>query len=197
MDNKVLHISLGNDCCIAYQLKKYNKLEKYYPFDWIKTKNFNVILDLIENKFENFINPEYLVKYKDSDKFFSFSDDDNNNNYCNTEKEIYKNTLYNICFYHDIINEEFYNKYNRRINRFYQDIIDMQYNNLIVFYRFVGSKNLNENSKKRFDKIIKNINPNVKYKLIEIIALQNDNIEFIDWKRDNYDWKNIFNNSDN
>ena len=104
-------ISLGNNCQVAYQLRVHGLRYEAFPFDWIICP-FEALIALIENGFENFLAPEYLV-------------------FVQNEKEKHiLNTFYGIKFLHDFkLNPNFmddYEKikitYERRIKRFYQKL---------------------------------------------------------------------------
>lgn len=122
-------ISLGWGCEAANALRTFGLRKEAFPFDWITTKDFNSVLSLIQDKFENFLNPKYLT-------------------IAETQKWAVHNTFYNFNFVHDFpsptslsaqanVSAEFLpgglvvanyldslgaiqEKYNRRIDRFMQ-----------------------------------------------------------------------------
>lgn len=104
-------ISLGINCQVAYQLRLHGLRYEAYPFDWIICP-FDALITLIENKFKNFLAPEYL-------QFI-----------CTENEKHILNTLYGIKFLHDFkLTPQFmddYEKvkttYERRIQRFYQNL---------------------------------------------------------------------------
>lgn len=55
-------ISLGDDCQAAYYLRKFKLRNEAFPFDWVKSPNFDAVCQLIENNFENFLHPQYLTR---------------------------------------------------------------------------------------------------------------------------------------
>jgi hypothetical protein len=115
-------ISLGFSCHIAQDLEIFGYRNHAYPFDWV-ISDMQSINDLIENKFENFINLKDL--YRDSEY-----------NY------IIKHRKYKIDFYHDFLEsvdlseqiQNVSNKYLRRINYFF-DVL--QSGKKILFIRYM------------------------------------------------------------
>ncbi|GMU19638.1 MAG: hypothetical protein AMXMBFR12_08300 [Candidatus Babeliales bacterium] len=104
-------ISLGINCQVAYQLRIHGLRYEAYPFDWIICP-FDALIALIENKFKDFLAPEYLQLI------------------CTENEKYILNNLYGIKFLHDFkLNPNFmddYEKvrstYERRIHRFYQKL---------------------------------------------------------------------------
>lgn len=82
-----------------------------FPFDWLITRQAGVVFDLIENGFQDFLNPEELFQLKDHPSY-------------------YRNVKLDIDYYHDFSPlrsfsaqiAEVEEKYNRRIQRFYEEI---------------------------------------------------------------------------
>jgi len=149
ISSKPIHISLGPDCCISYQLQKYNLKKETLPFDWIKCNNLNKLLSLIENKFIDFF--DNIIEKKQSNNFIYVNENWDDNDKINIVRLI--NTKYNLHFPHDNT-ITFKEKYNRRINRF----LSLLYNDNIskIFYRF-GSRYDYYAIKACFDKLnIKN-----------------------------------------
>ena len=103
-------ISLGFFCSVALELKRLNLRSGSGPFDWV-ISDLKGILRLMENNFEDFLNPKFLVQ----NKVYPY---------------IYVNIRYLIEFYHDFNPnipmeaqiEEIQNKYKKRIEKFYHDI---------------------------------------------------------------------------
>ena len=56
-------ISLGGNCSVAYQLRKFNINNISYPFDWCKLTIKNLI-KVLENNFENYHNIKFKKIYK-------------------------------------------------------------------------------------------------------------------------------------
>ena len=107
--NKYKIIPIGT-YCFSRCIVTFNKLkptksmgEKSYPFDLADFSNFDKIIDLINNHFENF-----------------FDDIEYDSVNC-----IWKSKLLNAIFPHDkdLSREDFILRYKRRIDNFYKDII--------------------------------------------------------------------------
>ena len=106
-------ISLGFFCGPAQEIKSIGLRNASYPFDWIISK-FDSVLFLLKNNFEDFLEEKYL----------KFDNKELKDTY------IVKNVRYDIKFFHDFkknhtVHEqlkEVQEKYNRRINRLYENI---------------------------------------------------------------------------
>jgi hypothetical protein len=57
-------ISLGSNCEVTANLRRYFRLERAYPFDWWITPLASVRI-LLENKFEDLFNPDNLIVTED------------------------------------------------------------------------------------------------------------------------------------
>ena len=126
----VLFVPIGIDCGVAENLKKHNLRSFSLPFDWIVS--YNGITDIIKNDFTKFF----------PDLSNSIIIDDIPNVF---------NDNYGIKFIHDKFpDENVYNKYIRRINRF-KDILNNT-NDLIVFIK-KGHAHHNHNEYKIKDDI--------------------------------------------
>ena len=192
-----IYIPLGLDCSVAYQLSKHNHRQFALPFDWIYSKNILSIIKLINNKFSNFLpNESNLTKLNEIYEIIKINT--NNFNLHNPNKNInkfskykLKHKEYNIILPHEfeIINDKtiqfFIDKYKRRIDRFYE------LNNFeLIFIRLGTIKDIQylDLLEKTINKIfINNIN---KIKFINCLKLE----KTITWKRDEYDWIEIFTN---
>ncbi len=103
-------ISLGYACPVAHDLELLGLRSGAFPFDWV-ISDFEGVMNAIENGFVDFLDPACLSQSKENQR-------------------IYKNTKYNICFFHDF--DEYLSlkiqlpkirkKYRRRIKRFYDTI---------------------------------------------------------------------------
>jgi hypothetical protein len=193
-------VSLGNNCAIAYQLKRYNLRNNAYPFDWLKIKDFSDLNKILDNDFEEIFHKENFKLKNVSDKFPI-------ENYKDDISYIYENN--NIQFCHDFSSDfeksyqNFVDKYKRRVYRLY-DLIHSDKE--IHFIRDEWKYNEDLSNKiNEFKNIIYKINPYCKYKLSVIIntdkpidiGIKNSNIIFDinkigDWTRSNIDWQYIF-----
>jgi len=193
---ELIHISLGSNCSITEQLKKYNLRSNAYPFDWCNI-NINQLIEVLNNNFDN---------YSESLKVKNISEKHLNVN--NKPTFILKNS-YGMKFAHEICNEEelkiFKEKMQKRISKF------KSISCKIIFYR-IELKKINKNYlnkiidlqtslSKYFNnfeiKII--INPDFIISTEQIQFFQDKNIKIIkydlfleDWKMNHLDWNNIF-----
>ncbi len=147
-------ISLGFFCSPAMEFERIGLRKFSYPFDWLITDSLEVVIKLIVENFEKFLDYEQFYQLKN-------------------HPDYYKNVLYNIDFYHDFsayksLHEQFdsfSSKYTRRINRFYKDIKEPT-----LFVRYVTLKDFNFINKEheKIESILKSYNPQN-----EIIYIQN------------------------
>lgn len=114
--DKFLCISLGFNCVTALKLETYGLRTRSFPFDWNITPLF-ALCDLIDNHFEDFLNPQCLVRRYDIPLLSNFI----------------LNQKYNLALAHDFpllegnitvhnyidFLEDVDKKYQRRIKRFY------------------------------------------------------------------------------
>jgi len=143
-------ISLGANCTVARRLDT-KKLRSYaFPFDWLRTPQFDSIILLLKNSFKDFLNTGYLIAN-------------------NTEKNITVNTLYDITFTHDFENYSTFiakdlgsvqEKYNRRINRLYETL---RSNKHVYFMR---SGSINSDQITEFCQTIKELFPHLRYTFV-------------------------------
>lgn len=196
-------ISLGNGCGIAYQLEKANLRNCAFPFDWTRTPSFSKVNTIISNNFEDFT----TVKLGNVTTSFPYLETDNFT--FNNIETITATNKYGVKFFHDIKSkrtsndiEEFKEKYDRRIRRFYETIK----NNKVHFIR--DEAKCYPNLKKDiidFTNIISKFCDN--YILSVIIANSSnsqisidipnaeiiyDTKDYEDWRRPNVDWATIF-----
>lgn len=184
------HISLGSDCSVAYQLDKHQLRSHAFPFDWLLTPNIMGIINCIDDDFKKlFVD----LEHKNISDNFAYIDDTNTfiPNDASTNKMIrIVNKNYKMSFVHDfqfdmsnydIVVE----KYQRRINRFYEVMKDETINK--IFYR-IGPKKEESLIKKLMDcfndKHFKNYN--IKFCSFSDIGSSND------WKRNNFRWDLFF-----
>ena len=138
-------ISLGYFCSPAIELNHLNLRKSSQPFDWVVSGNFSKVLELIDNNFKDFLNPKFLFQYKEHPQY-------------------YRNTKYDIDFYHDFDELRSFNKqidkikhkYDRRISRFYKTIKEPT-----LFLRYICSNKeaiyINHNYEK-ITKLLKSYN---------------------------------------
>lgn len=199
----VKFISLGSNCSVGYQIKKYLNQERF-GFEWNRIYNLQKIIDIY--KFI-IINKNIDLSFFDDLQFIKTSNDfpdfDNPNE---TTSFIYKNN--HIGFYHDFygnINEEnilnnnihfIKEKYTKRLLR----ILNYIQKELIVFIH------LQQNNKNNFE-ILKDFSiflqdNNIYHHIIYITPYEiNKEYQFItnytyhktnDWKIDDFQWETVF-----
>lgn len=121
------YISIGNNCKTAESLIKKNLRQKSYPFDWIFS-SLQVIEDCIYDKFNKFLDRTYLYDITPERCKHSYYQP-----LIRTESHIKHHKECSFCKYddeyewyffnhHDLSNEETYNTYKRRCERFLNDI---------------------------------------------------------------------------
>lgn len=138
-------VSLGYFCSPAIELNYLNLRKSSLPFDWVISGNFGQVLELIDNNFKDFLEPEFLFQLKQYPQY-------------------YRNIKYNIDFYHDFDElksfdrqiDKIKEKYDRRIARFYNTIKEPT-----LFLRYICSKEeavyINNNYEK-IKKLLKSYN---------------------------------------
>lgn len=191
------YISLGDDCCVKYNIDKYKGKSETLFFDWLMT-SMNSVIDILNcNDINSILHFNNITR-------------DINNPYHNSNSRIIIKSL-NFCYsihdlpinytYNDIL--IFIDKYKRR---FYRIINYIKSNQKICFIRngFITNDEINN-----FIATIKKINSNcdftlvVIYNNIENITLLNKNNLLVinlnidipiknDWTKEYYNWSNIF-----
>lgn len=117
------YISLGYFCSVAIELEKLGLRNESSPFDWV-ISDFEGVIMAMQEHFVDFLSYKYLFQKK-------------------SNHAIYKNTKYNISFFHDFNKYEslkkqlpkVQEKYNRRINRFYKSITEPT-----LFIRYISDE---------------------------------------------------------
>ncbi len=207
MDNSSIFIPIGNSCSIAYQLQKHGLRKTAYPFDWLKIKRLKTITYIIDNMFNGFTDFTELDR---TTKYPLIKDDILDE----TEKNgtIKAINGYNIVSCHDFSslipfeeqNDEIKKKYQRRINRFYDVLLNGKQK--IIFVRDETCK-ITKDEIMDFMVCIRKINPKLDFKIRiicrkdtcdfeikpnEILEIIHDTKEYGDWKRPNVEWLNVF-----
>ena len=163
--------SLGPHCHSSYLLKSNNLKKASYPFDWIFT-NHNIIKEILEDKFEKFLNKEYYI--------------DIGLNKCG--HQIYHSTMF--WHHNPLKNVENYNYFVRCVNRF-KDMLLSEEEKLFI-YLVKDVKEINEHTFKNdmmiLNETLKNHTTN--FRLLSIVVFPNkekqnytfnsiENIDFI------------------
>lgn len=140
-------VSLGFFCSVAMELERCGIRSVSLPFDWLITGNYEAVLKLIANRFDRFLDMNNLYQEYDINPAY------------------YYNDVYDLHFYHDfnphLTLEEQYNsvrqKYDRRINRFYEIIKEPT-----VFIRYCSDEEELEficNNSEKISHFLKSLNP--------------------------------------
>ena len=116
-------VSLGFFCSVAMELERIGLRSASFPFDWL-ISDFEGVIKLIENHFDDFLAYENMAQHK-------------------LYPNYYKDTKYGMQFYHDFSAfrslesqlPRVKNKYDRRIERFYNSIIYPT-----LFLRYISSE---------------------------------------------------------
>jgi hypothetical protein len=184
-DKKIIYISLGSDCAVAYQLDKYYLRRWSFPFDWIQINNIDDLCNILENGFSNFIDFDFIeIKENPNDVYF------NSKKQLSKKKLVHK--LYKIIFPHEA-NEEHINveeikeKYERRIKRFIDICKDKKIKKIFVRSDKKYNKIKNDKLINSLDKIC------INYQLINIDYSKYVCKDEFTWQREYIPWINIFN----
>ena len=180
-----IFIPIGNNCSVAYQLKKLNIRYNSYPFDWAKM-NIRKLNRVLENDFKDY---SKLRIHK-----FSNNHLDNIHNIHGTY--ILKNS-YNINFAHELLDIHDLNKleflFEKRINK----IINCK-NNYIVFVLLNLEAIMDSeiellitNLKKHFNNFKILYISNYKIKNNDYIIQYNIDNYWTDWKFNHLNWYDI------
>ena len=185
---KTIHMSIGCDCAVAYQLRKKKLVEEAFPFDWAKIDKIQMLCDVLENNFSIFFE-DYVLKNQSNnfDKFVDFEDTDNVKSKI---KMILKNK---IIFPHeadeDIFDfEKFKEKYQRRIDRFNNIVRN---NDIKKIFVRADNTNISESDKIKLDLCLKKYGC-VNFEIQFITYSDYVCIGEFNWKRDYIDWTQLF-----
>lgn len=149
-DKEFKHVvSLGWLCCPAQEIERIGYRDASYPFDWLLTHDFSIVIKLLECKEEfKFSNGEMLQYRNDASKWY--------------------NKRYVISLFHDFTKykrmieslEEVSDKYSRRFKRLYRTIIEPT-----LFLRYIKDEEeahyVSRNASK-IEATLKNFNPHNK-----------------------------------
>lgn len=174
----VKYISLGMDCCLAYQLEKLNiKIYETMPFDWCLSTNILDIIHIFETDWIYFLNKNnWIIESINSDNF--------NLNLKENIQSKYrvKHTIYKLIYPHDLLENNidyFIDKYIRRINRLNNLLFEH-----IIFIRIGTNKDIKYIE--RLEYVLKSKFINSRLQFINISEFKTT-----DWKRDNIEWTKL------
>jgi hypothetical protein len=203
------YISLGSNCSIAYQLKKYGLRTQSYPFDWVKI-NLSQLTNILEKDFNDFVESLEFKRISQKHEYFGLDEIVNNEFVDNNKSDsVILTNKYHIEFAHEIADiteiEYFKSRMGIRVDRF-KNLNSNNESKQICFIRIELNpikliwidliKNLIRLLKKHIYnfKLILIINSNINYQeyfpeFVKIIKFNNFSP---DWKMDELDWENIF-----
>lgn len=164
--------SIGEDCGCAMNLQFNNLRLSSGPFDWLTHATFEKRFELMLNDFKDFFNYEdFVFLNKDPNA----ENDDKNDYYNNTNTGFYFYHDFTIGVPFDEIFPEVKAKYERRIKRFYENIIN---NKKVLLVWFSRSKDTpNELIVKCANELCKKFNKKIDFLIIENNHLNNNEIE--------------------
>jgi hypothetical protein len=139
MKNKKFDVvySLGFGCGMASSLKRLGLRMTSGPFDWIVGPDFEYRIELILNDFKDFFNKEDLVLNEKKSNDYQPEDP-------NRHTDTYKNLKNGFVHPHDFMEGDDFDatypkvleKYNRRIERFYEYLKDTNKRVLLTYLSF-------------------------------------------------------------
>lgn len=184
VQTKTIHMSIGCDCAVAYQLRNKKLVEEAFPFDWTKIDKIQMLCDVLENNFSIFFE-DYVFKNQ-SNNFDKFVDFEDINNVKSKVKMILKNK---IIFPHEAYEnifdfEKFKEKYQRRIYRFNSVVRN---NDIKKIFVRTDNTNISESDKIKLDLCLKKYGC-VNFEIQFITYSDYVCIGEFNWKRDYIDW---------
>jgi len=127
---KIFLVPLGSNCSTTKILIDVLKLRlERNPFEWNTCNNLKKVIDLLKNKFDNFLRKDQIPIMSSNEEFAFKNDYDMLFNH-----EAQKNSENNKWEINEKIRDEIFEKYNRRILRTLQKINEAE---KIIFFRFV------------------------------------------------------------
>jgi hypothetical protein len=178
-------VSLGPNCMVAYQLRRYLSIEKSFPFDWWITPFDGLVKVLQKIDVIDLFNVEKVVVVKSGDSV--------------------SNPDYNILYHHDFLRVGASGNLHTGANgKIYDDILT-QIPEVVSKYNHVFSNLLSLNSRGNSILFVRShINPDQKSILVEllsnvfefcdfsILSVEYKNNDF--WHGDDFEWTKIFDN---
>ena len=69
MTEEIIHVPLGFDCTLAYQLQQHHLRYQSLPFDWMKINSIDSIIEILNNQFLKFFDESEWIISSQSDNF--------------------------------------------------------------------------------------------------------------------------------
>lgn len=146
------YISLGCDCSVSYQLRKYSlQTMGSLPFDWMKVDKLQDLINILDYNFAEFAKFDNYNVTTQTDNFVNFDMHSKKVKVLSRSKLIH--TKYKFTLPHEYINdkldiEQFETKYARRIIRFQTLVTNSSIKK--IFIRLCGNKELKEVKNKMY-----------------------------------------------
>jgi len=193
---RIPFISLGNNCCIAYQLQQHQIRDARYPFDWVRYKSSDQLISCLEAKFHNYTN---IIGQKPTTGIFPIFEHDFPESKVNCEiSNSIKVNCYGISFPHDRLDETDVEKYQERITRMYSVplvdyIIDCKISDSQILRLIKLLPNL-RNLIILCDVDIQSRSQSIKHSIkIDITKISSPYLHTPDvWKKNHVNWSHIF-----
>lgn len=154
--------SIGRDCACALYLQQNGLRLTSGPFDWLTNADYKARFDLMLSDFNGFLDKKYLKLMPKPTQFPA----DKNNDY-------YENTKTGLYFWHDFPADKSFEsaypevkqKYDRRIQRFYENIKNK--NRILLIWFSHVHNTADETVLDLCNKFCKKFNKNIDFLLIE------------------------------
>jgi hypothetical protein len=196
-------ISIGSDCCVAYNIRKLNYANVAFPFDWMKLDSMKSLISIINSDFAGFCD---IDQYDILPQHANFMYNENEEEYVDLVnlretpfklsnfKMVHKKYKFILPHEYDGDNldiEKFKEKYTRRIKRFRQYVKDPTIET--KFIRLGSYKD-----KKHIDSLTDVIDEYCKHDNFAIYYLNESiyelpKMENFIWTREHIPWKTILN----
>jgi hypothetical protein len=143
------YISLGCDCSVTYQLRKYGlQTMGTMPFDWMKLDKLQDLIAILDNNFMGFEKFDNYTVKSQSDNFINMDGVNMGSEKVLSRRKLIHNK-YKFILPHEYMNdildiEQFETKYARRIIRFRTLVTDSSIKK--IFVRLCGDKETREKS---------------------------------------------------
>jgi hypothetical protein len=176
---ETIYISLGGDCAISYHLQQHNLRFASFPFDWIISPRIDHCL---RGDFRHLFDPLLYTEKTQKFQFQAIDEDWMEYDDKIEKKECCRivHSLYKFTFLHERNVEDIIPKYKRRVDRFLQVMRDS------TIHKKIFRMSADVSEEHTLPSVFKEcgyINYDFYYK-----RMPSD----IDWKKENFGWKEWF-----
>lgn len=190
MMEEIVHIPLGLDCTVAYQLQQHNLRYQSLPFDWIKVNNVQSIIEILNDQFFKFFDEKEWIVSHQSNNFDYFGIDIETINHIKSKLKL-KHKTYKIVLPHESINDEInlsivLKKYQKRSNRF-NELLKSN----IIKKIYIGCNGTPEKNKDAMKLCLDNYGC-INYQIIIIDYDRYPTTDLYSWHRNWIPWQKIF-----